>query len=245
MSRFKQQPPGNEAGDGAEPAASAPTRIIDLSEIHAPVPDTSGERQTETDTDTDTATPEVARPNVGEHVEMVLKAAEDAAENLVKEARIRAIAIRDDAERDATTRLDAANATAARLTAEAEAAHTEALASAERVRAAAEGDAVAQRAEAEEEAARLRADAEREAATFAERTQARHEELMNDTALAEDRLRRLVSGLRDVANRLDGLLGPEADEQPAPISAVADEREPASLDEALDPTQPTTTTSLE
>jgi hypothetical protein len=144
---------------------------------------------------------------------------------------MRAIAIRADAEHEAASHLDEAHATAARLTEQAEAAHAEALAAAQRVRAAANGDAADVRAEAEEEAATLRAEAERDAATVAERTTARHQELLDDTALAEDRLRRLVDGLRDVADRLDGLLSPEA--------------EPSSLEEALDPARTKTSSLVE
>jgi hypothetical protein len=224
MSRFKQRQETNEAADGnGWPSAAA------TSDPEAP------EDDVEMAADETQVIETVVRPSVGEHVEAVLKAAEDAAERLVEDARMRAIAIRADAEREASSHIDAAHVTAARLTEQAEAAHSEALASAERVRAAAEGDAVDVRAEAEEEAAKLRADAERDAATMAERTTARHEELLNDTALAEDRLRRLVDGLRDVADRLDGLLQPTADEQAR--EPALPEQEPSSLEDALDPGQ--------
>jgi hypothetical protein len=224
MSRFKQRPETNEAADGNGWPTTAVTS--DPEGPDAEVEPAAGETQ---------AIETVARPSVGEHVEAVLKAAEDAAERLLEDARMRAIAIRADAERGASSQIDEAHVTAARLTEQAEAAHSEALASAERVRAAAEGDAEDVRAEAEAEAARLRADAERDAATMAERTTARHQELLNDTALAEDRLHRLVDGLRDVADRLDGLLVP-ADEEQAGESALL-EQERSSLEDALDPGQ--------
>lgn len=243
MSRFKQQPPKDEAEDRTESSA-APTRIVRLPETleHATADLPAGETAPAADASDpdlpDTKVNELGRANFGEHLESVLKAAEDAADRLLEDARMRAIAIRDGAERDASSRVEVAEATAARLTEESETAHAEALAAAERVRAAAEKDAADQRAEAEAFAAKLRADAERDAASFAQQTQARHEELLNDTSLAEDRLRRLVGGLREVADRLDGLVSPtEDEEQREPIAGVLHEQEPTTLAETLDPSQ--------
>jgi len=223
MSRFKERRETNESADGDSSPSGAVTKDLETQENHVEAADETKEIET------------VGRPSVGEHVEAVLKAAEDAGERVVEDARMRAIAIRADAERDAASHIDEANVTAARLTEQAQAAHSEALASAERVRAAAEGDAAEVRAEAEEDAAKLRADAERDAATIAERTTVRYRELLNDTALAEDRLRRLVDGLRDVADRLDGLLAPAAEGEAREPALLDQER--SSLDEALDPGQ--------
>jgi hypothetical protein len=209
MSRFKQRRDPNEGADDNGWPSQAATKDPWVSEDDAePAAEDPEQRET------------VARPSVGEHVEAVLKAAEDAAEGLVEDARMRAIAIRADAEHDASSHLEEAHATAARLTEQAEAAHAEALAAAQRVRAAANSDA-----------ADVRAEAERDAVTVVERTTARHQELLDDTALAEDRLHRLVDGLRDVADRLDGLLAPEP--------------EPSSLEEALDPAQTKTSSLVE
>jgi cell division septum initiation protein DivIVA len=236
MSGFEQEPPKNEGEDRTE-GSVAPTRIVSMEDyVQASAADQTAAGAAPSSDAPDPDMPDtkvtelMGRPNVGEHVEAVLKAAEEAADRLLEEARMRAIAIRDGADRDASARREAAQAEADRLTEEAEAAHTEALATAEKVRAAAEEDAAAQRAEAEEVAAKLRADAERDAATFAERTQARHDELLHDTALAEDRLHRLVGGLREVADRLDGLL---------------DEQEPTSLADTLDPSQTKLSSTVE
>jgi hypothetical protein len=171
---------------------------------------------------------ETPRPRVGEHVEAVLRAAEDAAAKLVEEARAQAQEIRQTAEREASAKAD-----------DAERARAEAVSKAEAVRAATEDEAARLRSSAEEEAANVRADAERDAETFAVRTAARYEDLLNDTALAEDRLRRLVDGLRDVADRLDDLLEPAEDEEyEEPRGSALDEQEDATLEEALDPNQP-------
>lgn len=155
-------------------------------------------------------TPETAPANdagrFGEHVETVLRAAEDAAARMIKEARAEADQILEAAKREAASRLDAAQTKASGLQAEAEQARAEALSAASEMRAAAQDDAARQRAQVEEEAAKMRADAEREASSASGAAAERYDQLLSDTALAEDRLRRLVGGLRDVADRLDGLL---------------------------------------
>jgi hypothetical protein len=253
MSRFKQGQPKDEAAEDTGPSSTAVTRVVEMVQDDvqpatedppaaeaAPAPDVSEASRTVTQP------VETARPSVGEHVETVLKAAEDAADRLVEEAQTRAAEIQENAEREASSRLHSAHAAAIRVTEEAEAAQAEALAAAERVRAAAEGDAADLRAEAEQEAAELRADAERDAATFAERTNARHEELLNDTALAEDRLRRLVAGLREVADRLDEVLAPAVvEEAREPARDALRDEEARSLQEVLDPSQTTTDNRIE
>jgi hypothetical protein len=172
---------------------------------------------------------------VGKHVQTVIKAAEDAAARLIGEARAQAHEVRETAEREASSQVEAASATAARLTEEAERAHAEALAAAAQARAAAEEEAAARRAEAEEEAETVRAEAERDASSFGREAAERYEELLTDTALAEDRLRRLVDGLRDVADRLDDLLEAEDDEEPTDRPGAEHD---ATLEEALEPTMP-------
>jgi hypothetical protein len=176
--------------------------------------------------------------NVGEHVQAVLKAAEDAAARMIAEARAHAQEIRETAEREASTRLDTARADADRLTEEAGRTHAEAAAAAAGVRAEAEADAAQRRAAADEAAGDARARAEREAAAYAEEAAVRYDGLLEDTALAEDRLRRLVDGLRDVADRLDDLLEPGEDDETADPEEAYAEDDGTSLDEALDPGSP-------
>jgi hypothetical protein len=162
----------------------------------------------------------------GEHVEAVLRAAEDAAARMIEEARAQAEEIRAAAEREAASRLEAAEAAASGLKSEAE-----------QARAAAQRDAAGQRAQVEEEVAKMRADAEREASMAGGAAAERYEELLSDTALAEDRLRRLVGGLREVADRLDGLLVAPADAKSADATdGKGDGPEDSTLVETLDPT---------
>jgi DNA-binding ferritin-like protein len=159
--------------------------------------------------------------NIAAHVQNVLKAAEDAAARVLEEARAKAAEIRGGAERERAARIEAAEAEAARLREEAEREHGAALAA-----------ATAARAEADEEAETIRAEAERAASSFETTTASRYEQLLKDTAFAEERLRRLVRGLREAADHLDSLLGPrgaQAEEEPD-----ADAEEPSLVD-ALEP----------
>jgi hypothetical protein len=152
------------------------------------------------------------RAQVGAHVETVLKAAEEAAAQLVAEARAQAQEIRESAERESSSR----------------------HAAAADARAAAEDEAAKIRLAAEQEAEAIRAAAERHAATYEQEAEARYDELLNDTELAEDRLHRLVEGLRGVADRLDDLLAPEEDEAPVEAAEPVGEQH-ATLEDALDP----------
>jgi hypothetical protein len=225
MSRFiNRRSKDDLAGDTPAEAAATPedaeaTAAPDPEPLPAPAPADAG--------------------NVGEHVQSVLKAAEDAAARMIAEARAHAQEIRETAEREASTRLDTARADADRLTEEAGRTHAEAAAAAAEVRAEAEADAAQRRAAADEAAGDARARAEREAAAYAEEAAVRYDGLLEDTALAEDRLRRLVDGLRDVADRLDDLLEPGEDDETAdPADEAYAETEGPSLDEALDPGSP-------
>jgi hypothetical protein len=177
----------------------------------------------------DTASPDTSDSNerggVGQHVETVLRAAEEAAAQLLEEARAKADEIRDGAELEAASRLEAAQAAASGLRSEAE-----------QARAAAQRDATQQRAQMEQEVAARRADAEREASVISASAVKRYEELLGDTALAEERLRRLVGGLREVADRLDALLVAPAEATSAnPTAGDGDVPQETTLVETLDP----------
>jgi predicted lipid-binding transport protein (Tim44 family) len=162
----------------------------------------------------------------GEHVETVLRAAEDAAARVIQLARAQAEELRAAAEREAASRLEAAEAEANGLRSEAE-----------QVRAAAQRDIARERAQLEEEAAKMRADAEREASRASAAAE-RYEEVLSDTALAEDRLRRLVGRLREVADRLDGLLvAPTAATSADATDGKGDAPDEATLVESLDPSK--------
>jgi hypothetical protein len=198
-------------------AAEAPTAEPEQAEPEAQATEPEAEpaeSEAEVPAPTDTA-------NIAAHVHSVLKAAEDAAARVLEEARAKAAEIRGGAERERASRIEAAEAEAARLREEAEREHGAALAS-----------AAAARAEAEEQAETIRAEAERAASSFETTASSRYEQLLKDTAFAEERLRRLVRGLREAADHLDSLLGPrggQAEEEPdvdAEESSLVDALEP-------------------
>lgn len=183
--------------------------------------------------------PERATPHdtgrVAAHVETVLQAAEDAAGRMIEEARAEAEQIRAGAERQAASELEAAQATATRLQEEAERAHAEALAAAAEARRAAKDDAASLRAQAEEHVTKMRSGIEREAASARAAAESHYEDLLSDTAFAEGRLRRLVGGLREVADRLDNLLEPEETGSAEMNDDALDEPDEVSFVEALEP----------
>jgi hypothetical protein len=113
----------------------------------------------------------------------------------------------------------------------------DARAQAEEIRQAAEREAAARVEAAQASATRLQAETEQAHAKAAAVTNAaaRYDELLSDTALAEDRLRRLVGGLRQVADRLDGLLMAPADADAANAADdSADEAHASPLVERLE-----------
>ena len=193
-------------GAGPEPPTAEPQQP----EPEAQVTEPERERPAATDT-----------VNIATHVQTVLTAAEDAAARVLEEARAEAADIRAAAEQDSSARVEAAEHKAAQLRENAEQEH----------RAAAAAAATA-RAEAEEEAQTIRAEAERDASSFEAAAVARHEELLKDTALAEERLRRLVGGLREVADHLSSLLGRGVEQVEEEADAHTEE---PSLVDALEP----------
>jgi hypothetical protein len=213
-----------------EPAEGSPATADDIAERlasygTAPEAPTPEPEQAEPEAQPTKSEHEVPGPadiaNIAAHVQSVLKAAEDAAARVLEEARAKAAELRDGAERERASRIEAAEAEAARLREEAEREHGAALAS-----------AAAARAEAEEQAETVRAEAERAASSFETTASSRYEQLLKDTAFAEERLRRLVRGLREAADHLDSLLGPrgaQAEEEPDV------DTEESSLVDALEP----------
>jgi hypothetical protein len=195
-----------------EPGPEAPTAEPQQPEPEVQVTDSGSEREVPAATDT---------VNIAGHVQTVLKAAEDAAARMLEEARAEAADIRAAAERDSSARIETAEREAAQLRQDAEREHKAALAA-----------AAAARAEAEEEAETIRAEAERDASSFQKVAVARHDELLKDTALAEERLRRLVGGLREVADHLNSLLGRGIEQAEEEADAHTDE---PSLVDALEP----------
>jgi cell division septum initiation protein DivIVA len=140
------------------------------------------------------------------HLGSVLQAAEEAAARIQEEARQDAERVLGEAEKEASERADAARKYAGSTRADAERLRSEAEEWSAQTREAAERDAADRRAEAESEARSILSAAERQVEAFGKETERRQQSLRKDISLAEDRLRQLVSGLREIAARLDELL---------------------------------------
>jgi cell division septum initiation protein DivIVA len=166
------------------------------------------------------------------HVGSVLHAAEEAAARIQEEARQDAERLLGEAQQEASERADAARKHASSSRAEAERLRSEAEEWIAQARAAVERDAADRRADAESEARSILSAAEREVEALGKETERRQQALRTDISLAEHRLRQLVSGLREVAARLDTLLSTSSD--PQDDADLALEREDALM-EAINP----------
>ena len=167
----------------------------------APVPDASGEVETLN------ASSPAGSDRLAEPVAAVLQAADDAAARLTEAMRQEAEDIRRQAELEASARIEEARLEAESLRSTAEQARAEALASSDQTRAAAEAYAEERRLAAEREATQILKKAEGDAVSRRDALIKHSALLQKDAALAENRLRLLVGGLREVADRLDDLVG--------------------------------------
>jgi hypothetical protein len=169
---------------------------------------------------------------LGTHVSSVLSAAEEAAARIKQEAQLEARRVREHAEKEAGARVLAARDEAEATKAEVERLRVETAEWTNQTRTAAETYASDRRAEAEADAAKILANAEQQAVALRQGAERQRQALELDISLAESRLRELVTGLHDLAERLDNLLT-------APVAAQEKERvtDNDSLVEALTPVQ--------
>jgi cell division septum initiation protein DivIVA len=176
--------------------------------------------------------PELDR--VGGHVGSVLKAAEEAAASIREEARQEAERVLGEAQEEASARDEAARKHAGMTRADAERLRSEAEEWSKQTRDTAEQEARDRRAAAEAEARSMVSEAERQVAALGKEGERRQQALRTDISLAEDRLRQLVSGLRELAARLDTLVSaspegrddvePEGDRDDALVEAFTQSR---------------------
>jgi hypothetical protein len=117
---------------------------------------------------------------------------------------------REAAEKEAAEVLERARTQAAEIEADTAEKRTAAFAAAEDVRARADAYAEKKRQEADEAAAEVLARAERQGRDLARAAEERQQELDASVERAEERLRKLVTGLRELAGRLDVLVGTDA-----------------------------------
>jgi hypothetical protein len=159
---------------------------------------------------------------LGQHVATVLATAREAAEKIEGDAQREAAAVLERAKAEAAETLSGARDKAAELEAETNEKRSAAIAAAEDIRSRADAYAEKKRQEADEATAEALARAERQARERARAAEERQQELDSNVERTEERLRKLVTGLRELAGRLDVLVGPDALLEPE-----------AELDEAL------------
>lgn len=167
---------------------------------------------------------------LGEHVASVLEKAREAAERIQAEARSEAAQVLERAQADAEERLATARRKAEELEAEAAQARSESNQVAEDVRSRADAYAQEKRQEADDAAAQITARAERLARERARAADERHRALSANVERTEERLRRLVTGLRELAGRLDVLVGSDGLTE---LSALESDPSAPVLDETL------------
>jgi hypothetical protein len=147
----------------------------------------------------------------GDRVASVLRAAEEAAEQIRADARAAAQQMTHQADQEAKARLEESRREADRLRAEA---HAESRSTRE----AAEEYAASHRGEAEEQAARLLSDAETQARASREAAEAMvqrieesarslDEEVREQERMIRGRMQRYLAGLRDASGQIEALLG--------------------------------------
>jgi len=162
-----------------------------------------------------TAAPEREAPtdygSLSTHVASVLEAAEQAGERLREEARADAEHVRQLAQQEAAAKITEASQEASKILHEAEGLRSEAGNTSAVTRERADEYAAKRRKDADDEARKVLETAEqiasRQHSEMAEREQALGVRL----EFTEKRLRDLVSGLRELAAHLEGLLAPTAE----------------------------------
>lgn len=144
--------------------------------------------------------------DLGRHVASVLEAAREAAARIQADARSEAASTLERSKADAESALAEARRKAEELEAEAKRMHADAEKAARDVRSEADTYAEEKRADADEAASEVVARAERAARERARGAEERQRVLDENVERTEERLRRLVTGLRELAGRLDVLV---------------------------------------
>jgi predicted nuclease with TOPRIM domain len=156
---------------------------------------------------------------VGEHVSTVLEAAKAAAEKMLSEASKDARQLRADAQVETEVAIEEAKQNVEQARVEAARLHAEAKQRLDEVRDEADVYANGLRQAAEAEAAAILEGAEHLASERVDAAQSRQRILDRNIAAAENRLRQLVGGVRDLASGLEELVPPD----PAAQQAAATE----------------------
>jgi len=168
---------------------------------------------------------------LGEHVATVLATAREAAERIEGDSRREATLVLERAQAEAAETLSQARDKAGEIEAETAEKRSAAIAAAEDIRARAEAYAEHKRQEADEAAEEVVTRAERQARDRSRAAEERQHALDSNVERTEERLRKLVTGLRELAGRLDVLVGSDA--LVGLVEPEAEASHPTGLDEAL------------
>ena len=168
---------------------------------------------------------------LGQHVATVLATAREAAEKIESDARREAAQLLERAQAEAAETLSDARDKAAQIEAETNEKRSAAIAASEDIRSRADAYAEQKRQEADEATAEALARAERQARDRARAAEERQQALDSHVERTEERLRKLVTGLRELAGRLDVLVG--SDSLVELVEPEPEAAQPAGLDEAL------------
>jgi hypothetical protein len=171
---------------------------------------------------------------LGQHVATVLATAREAAAKIEEDARREVAQVLERAKAEAAKTLGDAREKVTEMEAEAAEKRSAAFATAEDVRTRADAYAEQKRQEADEAVAEANARAERQARERARAAEERQQALDSHVERTEERLRKLVTGLRELAGRLDVLVGSDSlVELVEPVEREAGAPQPAGLDDAL------------
>ena len=168
---------------------------------------------------------------LGQHVATVLATARESAEKIEADARREAAEVLERTRAEAAETLSDAREKAAALEAETNEKRSAAIAASEDIRSRADAYAEQKRQEADEATAEALARAERQSRDRARAAEERQQGLDSHVERTEERLRKLVTGLRELAGRLDVLVG--SDSLVELVEPEAEAAQPAGLDEAL------------
>jgi F0F1-type ATP synthase membrane subunit b/b' len=170
---------------------------------------------------------------LGEHVAAVLETATSAAAKIGEDARAEARKLAERTKEQAAEVIETARQEADKVSAEARQLRAEAEQESRELRQRVNDDLAEKRQEAETQASAILTRAKREASEHTRAAQERRGALDQNVALTEKRLRQLVGGLRDLAGRLEELLGGQA-----PIATATDTAPSPSFEAALRPSAP-------
>jgi hypothetical protein len=214
--RPKSEPSDDLRGNMAERVRAA-TGQRGETQITEVIPEVVGGPAPEESTDLERAQRErtpapaaVTAENIGEHVSSVLQSAQQAARTIQDDARREAASLVERARREADETRARASTEAAANSSDAERALQTAREQADQTRGDADAYAQRRRQEAEQQAAATLSDAKGEASSIQQAAKKRHEELLSNVAMTEDRLKVLSTALKNVARELDDLVEDES-----------------------------------